>query len=287
MSNIQSCSIVVPAGCPNDCKFCVAEMERGNFENRIEDPSDVLAEEDYLQRLRYVRDNGCDNVILTGNGEPMQNKEFLQRFAYWNEIIGSPFYKVEIQTSGTLLNNYNLEFLRNQIGINTISLSLSSLDSKMNQKYNQTPDSLFFNIENLCKMIKEYNFNLRLSLNLTDEFNGWRRDKLFNYIKSLKADQVTFRKLYKSGQGLKQDKWIEEHKAWDGLADHLSEYIKEKGEAIEILPFGATRYSINGLSTVVDDDCMSEKAKQSLKYLVLYPNCHLYARWNDKGSLDY
>lgn len=39
------------------------------------------------------------------------------------------------------------------------------------------------------------------------------------------------------------------------------------------------------MSTVLDEDCMSEEAKESVKYLILRPNCKLYSKWDDKGSL--
>ena len=45
-------------------------------------------------------------------------------------------------------------------------------------------------------------------------------------------------------------------------------------------------YSVMGMSTVVDEDCMAKnEEKQSWKYLILRPNCKLYTQWDDKGSL--
>ena len=46
---------------------------------------------------------------------------------------------------------------------------------------------------------------------------------------------------------------------------------------------------MNGISTVVDDNCMDDATKReesdSYKYLILRPNCKLYSHWDDKGSL--
>ena len=55
--------------------------------------------------------------------------------------------------------------------------------------------------------------------------------------------------------------------------------------SLERLPFGALRYSVDGISTVVDDDCMNQEVKDTLKYLILRPDCKLYTKWDDAGSL--
>jgi hypothetical protein len=39
------------------------------------------------------------------------------------------------------------------------------------------------------------------------------------------------------------------------------------------------------MSVVVDDDCMSTEVKEDVKYLILQPNCKLYTKWDDEGSL--
>jgi reverse gyrase len=103
------------------------------------------------------------------------------------------------------------------------------------------------------------------------------------------ADQVTFRILYTSkddaAKQYPQIQWIEQHKAKPELINDIKSYIKENGRVLEILEFGATRYSIDGLSVVIDEDCMNEEAKQALKYVILQPNCKLYTKWDDEASL--
>jgi hypothetical protein len=106
---------------------------------------------------------------------------------------------------------------------------------------------------------------------------------IFDKLKAVGADQVTFRRLYTSGKGVPQDKWIDEHEYLS--YNLLSTYIEKNGRPLERLPFGAMRYSIRGMSTVVDDDCMSTEVKDSVKYLILRPNCKLYTKWDDEGSL--
>jgi hypothetical protein len=256
-----------------------------------------LYEKDYLRRLQFARDNGCNTVILTGEGEPLCNRDFLKDFSHWNSSISSPFKWVEIQTSGVTLDSESLRFLRNTVGVSTISLSLSDMMSDTcNQEMNGTPDKLRVSIQSLCGSIKTYDFNLRLSLNMTDVyekkyFKEWKFkdifDHMFEYmVDSLGADQVTFRKLYVSGdRELEQNKWIAEHAASESFMNDIRSGVEHHGRVLEVLPFGAIRYSVRGISVVVDDDCMSKEVKPVMKYLVLRPNCKLYTKWDDTGSL--
>ena len=98
------------------------------------------------------------------------------------------------------------------------------------------------------------------------------------------ADQVTFRKLYKSELNNDIDKWIEKN-ASVNFYDELVEYVKENGNFLGVLPFGASSYNIDEMSICVDDDCMSEQFKDTYKYLILRENCKAYFKWETKSSL--
>jgi hypothetical protein len=300
---IQSLSVCVPGGCPNKCKFCVSRMHQEKYANQIEKNLRFrdLYERDYCERLQFARDNNCNTVILTGDGEPLMNTRFLEDFAHWNSRISSPFHWVEIQTSGVGLDDEKLRFLRNTVGVKSISLSLSDLcNNESNQEMNGTPDKLKVDIPKLCSEIKRYDFNLRLSLNMTNRYERrWIRDfepsnrlyevcfdALMGYAEHYGANMVTFRQLYVSGDpNLEQNKWIAENRASDELLIAIKRAIRERGRMLEVLPFGAIRYSYKGMSLVVDDDCMNVEAKPVMKYLVLRPNCKCYTRWNDEGSI--
>jgi sulfatase maturation enzyme AslB (radical SAM superfamily) len=128
MLEVQSLSVCVPAGCPNKCKFCISRMHSSVYEDQIEKNLRFfdLYERDYCKRLQFARDNGCNTVILTGDGEPLFNIKFLKDFSHWNHQIESPFRWIEIQTSGVSLDDEKLRFLRNTVGVTSISLSLSN-----------------------------------------------------------------------------------------------------------------------------------------------------------------
>lgn len=287
---IQSLSVVVPTKkCINNCKFCCAQMHDEIYKNQLDEnlPFYDLYLKDYLKRLEFARDNGCNTVMLTGNGEPQQNRQFLMVFGLLNQILQKPFRTIEMQTTGTLLDENYLRFLRNHVGVSTISVSLSSFNSDNNAEICGMARKV--EIEKLCGFVKKYDFNLRLSLNITEEFTKYSLDTLFWKCKSLGADQVTFRKLYTSGENTAQDRWIAKNigdtAEYNKYFSSVNNYIFKNGRFLNILEYGQKQYSLNEMSIVVDDDCMAQEVKDTMKYLILRPDCKLYSKWDDKGSL--
>lgn len=290
---IQSLSVVVPGGCPNRCRFCVSVLHPNPLPNHIELNKRFrdLYKADYQKRLMFARDNGCNTVMLTGNGEPVLNESFLNFFSEWNKQLPNPFRWVELQTAGLKVDDEKLRWLRNEIGVSMISLSLSNVfSSDLNADYNCTPEKMKVDIDHLCSEIKRYDFGLRLSLNLTDLYNEVTPEQLFSRCKQLGANQITFRVLYESEvddiHGVND--WIRQHRVKTEFVSRVNLYILENGRRLERLPFGAWRYSVDGMSVVVDDDCMSTEQKDEVelvKYLILQPNCKLYTKWDDEGSL--
>ena len=88
---IKSLLICVPASCPNTCKFCVSRMHDSLYENQIEKNKRFrdLYKDDFIKRMMFARDNGCNTVILTGEGEPLMNGKFLENFGEWNGSVPS------------------------------------------------------------------------------------------------------------------------------------------------------------------------------------------------------
>jgi sulfatase maturation enzyme AslB (radical SAM superfamily) len=286
--DVQSLSIVVPGGCPNACKFCVSRMHAEAYPNQIEKNRrfrDLYAR-DFLARMAFARDNGCNNLILTGDGEPLVHERFLDDFASWNARLAKPFRWIELQTSGVTLDDEKLRWLRNTVGVSTIALSLSSIfDSDANAEQNGTPPGLRVDIDALCAAIKRYDFNLRLSLNMTDRSNGSGGDGIFKRAAGLGADQLTFRRLYESGGELPEDRWVREHGVEPSFWNSIDAFIRTEGRVLERLPYGALRYSVRGISTLVDGDCMATAGEASaIRYLILRPDCKLYTKWDDRGS---
>jgi len=294
---VQSLSIVVPTHnkCINKCKFCVSRTHTNPYEDRInftakefsEGNDDVVSDieyKDYFNRLQFARDNGCNVVVLTGTGEPVQNMKFIEFFSEVNDTLTTPFKSIEIQTTGVMLNDEKLAHLR-KLGVTTISFSISNIfDNNRNLELIGCVEKLKFDVFEIIKLVKKHDFNLRLSLNLINDYDKYDVTQVINKCKELGADQVTFRKLYKSELNNDIDKWIDEN-ASTKFYDELVDYVKNNGKLLGILPFGATAYDIEEMSICVDSDCMAQESKDTYKYLILRENCRLYTRWETKSSL--
>lgn len=289
---IQSLSVVVPnKKCINNCAFCVSKMHCDAYKNQMDDnlPFFDLYLKDYIKRLEFARDNGCNTVMLTGNSEPQQNRKFLTYFGMFMSMMSHPFRWIEMQTTGALLDQNYLRFLRNHVGVNLISLSVSSLNDQMNRAIIGASKDTMPELNWLCSEIKRYDFALRLSLNLTNEFRQYDilPQNLFKRCRELGTDQVTLRVLYSSGNGTQQDDWISANAMPERSVQMLTDYVKENGRVLGVLPHGAVKYSLNGLCVVIDADCMdkAEKTAEDYKYLILQPDCKLYSQWDDPASL--
>ena len=71
------------------------------------------------------------------------------------------------------------------------------------------------------------------------------------------------------------NKWIKNNQMEANAFGRLRDFVRYEGEPLEVLPFGATKYSYKGMGIVVDEDCMSKEAKDIYKYLILRENCRL------------
>ena len=308
---IQSLSVVVPStGCINCCPFCVSRMHTNDYKDLITGSnkrcrtnsscdwkSRETAKRNYLNRLAFARDNGCNTAMLTGCSEPQQNMPFIRMFAELNSQLDKPFRNIEMQTTGANFTEEMIDELANLVGVTTISVSVSCICNDDHNSDIINGKRFPVCLSTLCKYIKNYEMNLRLSLNITkemffdltdsDHYNSMH-ELLFLRCKDLGADQVTFRKMFTSDEDTEQGKWVKDHRleCEDEWFKILNRYVIDNGRFLNSLEYGNKRYSVNGMSVVIDEDCMAkDKDKNSFKYLILRPNCKLYTQWDDEGSL--
>lgn len=293
--NIQTISIVVPTkGCVNKCPFCVSRMHENNYENSFD-------EFQITKRLKWAIMNGVNTCIFTGTGEALQNYHFLGRVADLFRKMDYPFPNVEFQTTGVMLtefdNNihckrghqllgyYNINILK-ELGVNTISLSVSDIFEDINNlEIIGVSEKFKFYLNELIPFLKNNGFNIRLSLNMLNKYDSFLPSEIIGRCKFLGADQITFRKMYSAADDSEQSLWVRNNKCSDKKLDDIRIYIENSDAFLYKLPFGASVYSINGMSTVIDNDCMSKENNESLKYCILRKNGKLYAQWDDEGSL--
>jgi hypothetical protein len=240
---------------------------------------------DFAKRLAYARENGISTAILTGRNEPQQNREFLQMFAELNKDLKDPFRKIEMQTTGVTLDEDYLLWLRDTVGVTTISVSVSALDSAQNNAWNGTLKQNQVDLPYLTKMIVDLGFTLRMSLNLSNFYDEWTPKEIFQKVRDMGASQLTLRVFYQSSTPSPQNRWIAKHRIADAKVAEINSYIETNGSVLGVLEYGATNYSVDGLSVVLDDDCMNKKVKAHVqKYWILRDDGKLYSQWDNPAS---
>ncbi len=291
----QSLSIDVPWICPNACKYCVSAMHSEDLWETVNGKKSYEKfRQSYIDRMSWVKDEWTDTLMLTGwLSDPIVNSSFLKFIGSVNkELWDKAFKKVEIQTSGILIDDEKLQLLED-IWVKTIAFSLSSLDNEENSEISWIKKNIRFDINTLCRKIKDKGFNLRLCFNLSDSYDKFFGDgsekeilNFFENCEAMWADQITFRELYMSGESV-IDKWIKGHEFDKSLLKKIQQYIKTHGKTITKLPFWQLLYSINNkISTVIDDDCMDTKnISGTQKFSIIRPNGKLYSHWDDEWTL--
>ena len=234
--------------------------------------------------MEFVREEGCNSMILTGDTEPQQNLPFIYKLLEVNQSLRKPFYNISMQTTGTNLNRKEIAKLADA-GITTLAISISSLNDQRNWDIIGAPEKVrTMALVDIIACAKQNNMNVRACFNLTSEFADAKPGGLFMWAKNNKVDQVTFRKIYKDGDG-EEAKWVAAHEFPEVRLGQFRNYVQMNGTAISRLPYGFIQFSVHGISTVIDDNCMSKNNIDEMKYAILRPNCHLYSRWDDTGSL--
>jgi len=79
-----------------------------------------------------------------------------------------PIPNIELQTTGVMLYKKDNIYLLNRLGVNTISISVSDIFSdERNMEIEGVPEKLKFKLNELITFLKGFDFNIRLSLNMT------------------------------------------------------------------------------------------------------------------------
>lgn len=275
-SNFSSLQISIPLkGCINSCKSCIAKISGDNNISYKDHSNEENFDYKYFDSLKKVKKTGCKNIILTSDkGEPLQNKKFIEKIGDFNRRLDN-WFNIEIQTTGVLLYD-NISFLKNN-GINVISLSIFDIfDDENNFDIITIKNKLKFNLKDLCLEIKKNNITLRLSINLIKSYDNHTINELFQKIKELSPDQVTFKNLWHTEDENPINKWIKTNKASSNILNRISEYIRNKG-GNKISDF---KYIFDGRSIWMVDNCMLGN------YIILRPDAKLYRSWDSPNPLD-
>lgn len=270
---IGSLQITVPAGCMNDCGFCVYRQHATKFKTKWQSNPGEWSRE-IERRLRYAADR-VEAVMITSHGEPTINMlyisdvmEILNRFVPY-------LTHVEIQTSGVGLTEDKLDQLY-ELGVRVVSLSLPALDKNKIIEIMKVPEKYQYDPIALCELIKSKGFTLRLSIAVTKWFDNFSLDYIIDQLETVwKPDQVTFKKLYGADDMASQryDEFVEEFKS------------NKEYKQLELLSLGLWKYDARGMGIVWNDDCMVSKKQEEPRYLILQPDGKLYTRWDSRASV--
>lgn len=272
---ISSLQINVPLnGCVNNCKSCIAKIH--NTQDKIKILSNkILDEEKYLNTLRLIRKK-CNTAVLTSDhGEPIQNISFVKQFGELNKKLDNPF-NIEIQTTGVLLNDKNISILKN-INLSVVSLSIFDIfDNDNNLEIIDVKSNLKYNVVDICDKIKQNGFLLRLSINLIKEYEKYSMKNLFDIIKRINPNQLTFKVLWCNNDNNPINNWIKINRSDKKILNIISNYIiNDNGKSVE-----NNKFIYNGISIFLIDDCMDGN------YLIIRNDSGLYKSWLDCVPID-
>ena len=157
ISSLQIC--VALKGCVNDCKSCIAKMSGDSDlysdHSKLENFNDL-----YIDKLKQVKDQGCKSIVITSDkGEPMQNKIFMEKIGVFNKQLDN-WFNLEIQTTGVFLDDNNLTFLKDKVGVNIISVSVFDIfDDDNNLDIIGVKKKMRFNLKEVFSALYQFAIN--------------------------------------------------------------------------------------------------------------------------------
>ncbi|MFX1368702.1 MAG: radical SAM protein [Promethearchaeota archaeon] len=270
---IGSLQITVPAGCMNDCGFCVYKQHSSKFKTEWNSNHERWYWE-VERRIRYAADR-VEAVMITSHGEPTLNMAYIQDILNTLRTVSPSLAHVELQTSGVGLTEEKLNLLF-ELGVRVISLSVPALDKDKIVEIMCVPEKYKYDPIKLSKLIRSKGFILRLSIAMTNWFDDCSLDQILNQLVAVwKPNQVSFKKIHGADDyaSQKYDELVREFKS------------RESFKRLELLPIGTWKYDAVGIGVVWNDDCMVSKEQKVPRYLILQPDGKLYTRWDSKASV--
>ena len=299
---IQSVSICCPAQrCINNCMTCTVPQHENNYRDLY---NGTHMENYHYWRnvtnlLEQAREEGVGTLMITGSNEPQQDRRWLETLAVILRNLKNPFHKVEIQSTGAMIDYDYLCFMKEALGLTTFAISVFNIiNDEINMKIERSADKLL-SVKMLCENCQKLDINIRICLNVTDHFVDddihpaselsikEQVAKAFDRCKELGAHQITFRKMWAANDICPQGKWIKENCTHsDEIIEEVKRVVKNDGIYLNTLDYGAKRYDYKGMSLVIDEDSMSQNKDTGIKYYIIRPDGHMYSSWDLEGSRE-
>jgi len=263
-------SISLPnKGCDKNCPYCVSKMTGYVSYNRE-------AFWGNIKKVHKMADiAGAINILITSKGEPLLNQPEL-------ELVCSEFkeFPVEIQTNGLLLIK-DKEMIRKLaiMGVNVVAISIDKPTD-------------FSNFKEVIRNINIEGMIVRLTIALTQDWDGWKFEDVMEKAQILKARQVTFRKLtipeniVLNDEAKETASWIENHALSHMDVEQISLADLRNVSRVATLPFGVSVYNYHGIGVTLMDYCVQENhSGEDIRSLIYLEDGHLYTSWDKPGSI--
>jgi len=277
----QTLNINMHVPCKMKCPFCMARL---TYKTGINNNERLIAA--LPKVIKYATLHQTDTALITGIGEPTDKLNDL--FVILHKLYNSPVPIIELQTHGlNLYNDYNLLRSLKQAGLNTISISVCSMDFLRSAEIMQSVDPKY-NYNSVIKEASDLGFLVRLSLNIIknddwDNFPEWAEK-----IKGIGLHQLTLRQIGSPDETSPHHQqileWIKGEAASEQIINNLRAEIEQPGRLLRRLGYGAMVYDYKGISTSIVT-CMTDNPNpDEIRSVILQPDGHCYHSWNFKGS---
>lgn len=262
-------TICIDAECARDCPYCVSKMTWSPK------PNYTLFCTNILKALKMAELASVSSVLLTSKGEPL-NSIYLVSYC----LHKFKDFPLEIQTNGLLLTKNLIADFRSQ-GLNTLAISID--------KYEDV--AKFTDIYEYCSVL---GINIRLTIVLS---NLWTKKDGLEFLvecKQLGVKQITFRhvtipdKVQETEACTKVISWIKKNVSEEAHKEFLDYFYRqqETKNLIRKLAFGASVYSMGGVSVTIFPYCIQESNSiEDIRSLIYHQDGHMYTSWDKPSSL--
>ena len=207
--------LAVTDRCNMRCFFCMPEDGIQYLPRK-----ELLSFEEMLFILRSLADLGVNKVRITG-GEPFLRKDLIYFLDDATKIEGIQSF--HITSNGYLIENYIDDLKR--LGINSINLSLDSLDPERFSKITRT--NHFDKVKtNLDSLIRE-GFKLKINMVVMQGLNDQDIPEMASLAKEHDLTVRFIEEMPFNGEGVRVAKWELNHREiYSRLSNHFSEIRK-------------------------------------------------------------
>ena len=218
-----------------------------------------------------------NTVSFTGKGEITANIDSIQIFERFLRNF-SPYFSCELQTNGVIFaDNTRLLDTFKIDGLHTVAISIDNVWD-------------FGYFQNVFNRINDLGMTVRVTANLTDSIMSQSIQEYISICHQFGIQQLSFREITvpnheiaNTRKSQETKEWIEENIDKEQVNNFINEYnnfIKEKGFKVWTLPYGATIYSVEGISLTQFDYCIQDTTDgDDIRSLIFHEDGHLSTSW--------